>query len=84
MRTFFGMILGAALTLGGAFVYDSMQTGTRADGAVERPMVNWDVVGKNAGNWASRVQAFISQMIGSKPASTPQTDSMDPPRPNPN
>jgi hypothetical protein len=39
MRLFFGIILGFALTVGGAYVAD------KASGA--QPMVNWDVVGKN-------------------------------------
>ena len=42
MRLLFGIILGCALTVGGAYVAD--QTSTRADA---RPMVNWDVVAKN-------------------------------------
>jgi hypothetical protein len=41
MRFFFGLILGVALTLGGAYVVD-MNAGPGA-----RPMVNWDVVAKN-------------------------------------
>lgn len=95
MRTFFGILLGALLTLGGAYVYDSVNAGTRgADGVIERPMVNWDVVSRNAGQWTSRVQATISQLINSKPSSSPaqppappspaQTDTMEPPRPNAN
>jgi hypothetical protein len=40
MRLFLGLILGIALTVGGAYVTDS----TAAAGA---KMVNWDVVGKN-------------------------------------
>jgi hypothetical protein len=40
MRLFLGLILGIALTMGGAYVSDSMA----GDGA---KMVNWDVVGKN-------------------------------------
>jgi len=39
---FFGLILGCALTFGGLYVADSMNTGPNA-----RPMVNWDVVAKN-------------------------------------
>jgi hypothetical protein len=42
MRTFFGIILGCAITVGGAYVADNM---TSAPGV--RPMVNWDVVAKN-------------------------------------
>jgi hypothetical protein len=39
MRLFFGIILGFALTIGGAYVAD------KATGAPT--MVNWDVVAKN-------------------------------------
>ena len=42
MRLLFGMILGFALTVGGAYVSDTAKSGPDA-----RPMVNWDVVGKN-------------------------------------
>ena len=41
MRLLFGIILGIALTVGGAYVMDS----TAGDGAAR--MVNWDVVSKN-------------------------------------
>ena len=42
MRLLFGMILGAALTVGGAYVSDTAKSGPDA-----RPMVNWKVVGEN-------------------------------------
>jgi hypothetical protein len=50
MRLFFGIILGAALTVGAAYVYDNMVVGRSAAAATssQRPMVNWDVV---ADNW---------------------------------
>ena len=41
MRLFFGIIIGIALTVGGAYVADSMA------GAGAARMVNWDVVSKN-------------------------------------
>ena len=45
MRLLLGMILGAALTVGGAYISD---TATKpAPGAESRPMVNWDVVARN-------------------------------------
>jgi len=53
MRMLLGMILGALLTIGGAYIYDSGH-GTVAAGdtttgsattTASRPMVNWDVVG---------------------------------------
>ena len=40
MRFIFGMIIGGALTVGGAYVLD------RTSGVGE-PMVNWNVVAKN-------------------------------------
>ena len=42
MRLLFGIILGAALTVGAAYISDASKSGPDA-----RPMVNWDVVGKN-------------------------------------
>ena len=41
MRFFFGMIIGALLTVGGAYVADS-----RADPLQGGRMVNWTVVGE--------------------------------------
>ncbi|MBS0533219.1 MAG: hypothetical protein JSR72_04100 [Proteobacteria bacterium] len=53
MRLLLGMILGAFLTIGGAYIYDSGQGNTAAGDTTtgsantlaSRPMVNWDVVG---------------------------------------
>jgi hypothetical protein len=39
MRLFLGIILGCALTIGGAYVWDMT--------AGPQPVVNWDVVGKH-------------------------------------
>jgi hypothetical protein len=49
MRMLLGMILGAALTIGGAFIYDNWTARQSANATVElsRPMVNWDVVDEN-------------------------------------
>ena len=51
MRLFLGMILGAILTVLGAYIFDSMTTRpatTASESAVApRTMVNWDVAGKN-------------------------------------
>jgi hypothetical protein len=35
MRFIFGLIVGAALTIGGAFIHDTMQAGD------PKPLVNW-------------------------------------------
>jgi len=50
MRVFLGMILGAALTIAGAYSYDVLSgriSNTAAVATDERPMVNWDVVNSN-------------------------------------
>jgi hypothetical protein len=47
MRTLLGIILGGILTVGGAYLYDSHHALAAANtqASVERPLVNWDVVG---------------------------------------
>jgi hypothetical protein len=50
MPVFLGMILGAALTVLGAYTFDAFATGPSTSSnapAVQRTMVNWDVVGQN-------------------------------------
>jgi hypothetical protein len=42
MRLILGIILGAAITVGGAYLVDHSTASAAA-----RPMVNWDVVAKN-------------------------------------
>lgn len=46
MRLLLGIVLGALLTVGGAFLYDqhNATVATEASAAASRPMVNWDVV----------------------------------------
>jgi hypothetical protein len=44
MRFIFGLIVGCLLTVGGAYVADSMSPPA---GQQAKPMVNWDVVAKN-------------------------------------
>lgn len=46
MRLIFGIILGIALTIGGAYISDTA-TKSPTSGVDNRPMVNWDVVAKN-------------------------------------
>ena len=54
MRVLIGIILGAVLTIGGAYLYDSHTT--RAASA-QRPMVNWDVVGTKWNHLTERARA---------------------------
>ncbi len=42
MRILLGILIGCALTVGGVYIADH----TTTEGSA-RPMVNWDVVGKN-------------------------------------
>ena len=58
MRLILGIILGAVLTMGGAFLYDSHHA-TTADtrAAVEKPIVNWDVVSQKWGGLTARARA---------------------------
>lgn len=51
MRLLLGMILGALLTVGAAFISDSMTPS--ASGTESRRIVNWDVAGE-------RLQAFTA------------------------
>ena len=43
MRMLLGIIIGGLLTVGGAYVADSVSS----KDATAKPMVNWEVVGKN-------------------------------------
>ena len=63
MRVLFGIILGVALTVGVAFISDSLTTdsatttGSDTATVTHRPMVNWDVVGDNVRVAQERVRA---------------------------
>ncbi len=60
MRVLLGMILGALMTVTGAYFVDSMQTSSVATGPAaseHRTMVNWDVVGENWRSLKARAQS---------------------------
>ena len=59
MRLLFGIILGVALTIGGAYVADTSKSGPDA-----RPMVNWDVVGKNFDSLTIMVKQGWAKLTG--------------------
>lgn len=59
MRLIFGIILGAALTIGGAYIYD---TASKAPDA--RPMVNWDVVSKNTDSVITMIKHGWARLTG--------------------
>jgi hypothetical protein len=59
MRLIFGIILGSALTIGGAYIADSMDRS-----AVARPMVNWDVVTQNMDGLTELVRSGWKKIAG--------------------
>ena len=59
MRLILGMILGAALTIGSAYVYDTSSKGPDA-----RPMVNWDVVAKNTDSVVTMIKQGWAKLTG--------------------
>ncbi len=64
MRLLLGMILGAALTIGGAYVSDTASKS--GSGAESRPMVNWDVVGKNFDSVSAMIKQGWNKLTGDK------------------
>ena len=66
MRVFIGMILGAILTIFGAYLIDSYSAGPNMSAAqVENRMVNWDVVDRNWQSFKSRVQTEWTRLSSS-------------------
>jgi len=69
MRLFLGILLGIFITIAGAYVYDSMTTGSAATAAqaspgdVNRPMVNWDVVDHNWRAFQNRVRHTWTRLV---------------------
>ncbi len=58
MRVLLGIVLGAVLTIGGAYMYDSHRALATANASsVQRPLVNWDVVGSKWDRLAERARA---------------------------
>jgi hypothetical protein len=57
MRLILGIILGAALTVGGAYISDTA-------GAGAKPMVNWDVVAKNFDEVSAVTRAGWKKITG--------------------
>jgi hypothetical protein len=60
MRLLFGIIIGAFLTIGAAYVYDTATAPSLASTAQTlegKPMVNWDVV--NVQNTWNRLSAGV-------------------------
>jgi hypothetical protein len=58
MRLILGIIIGGALTIGGAYVSD------KSGAAGAQPMVNWDVVSKNVSNLTSLARDGWKKITG--------------------
>jgi hypothetical protein len=66
MRLLLGIILGAVLTVGSAFLYDSHHaTAMSAPSSVQRPLVNWDVVATKWGQLTARARAEWKRIASS-------------------
>jgi len=66
MRVLLGIILGGVLTVGGAYLYDSHNTlaATDAPASVQRPTVNWDLVGTKWEQLTHRARAEWTRVAG--------------------
>ncbi len=66
MRVLSGIILGAVLTVGGVYLYDSHRAlqAANAPASVQRPMVNWDVVGNKWQRLTDRARSEWLRVAG--------------------
>ena len=68
MRVLIGIILGAVLTVGGAYLYDSHAVpgaAATSSAGTQRPMVNWDVVGTKWNHLTERARAEWNRIASS-------------------
>jgi len=65
MRLILGMILGAALTVGVAYVSDTATKPT-TQGAETRQMVNWEVVRSNVDALTTMIKQGWNKLTGDK------------------
>ena len=64
MRFTIGILFGIFLTIGAAFLVDSLHSAPGPDQKEARRMVNWDVVGDNMRELSSDVQDAWSRLVG--------------------
>jgi hypothetical protein len=63
MRVILGVILGAALTIAGAYLYDSTHA-LATTSTAQRPMVNWDVVSTKWDHLQTRARTEWTRIAG--------------------
>ncbi len=66
MRVLFGIILGALLTVGGAYVYDSHNAlnAANAPASAQQSLVNWDIVGTKWQHLTERARSEWTRLAG--------------------
>lgn len=64
MRFVAGIIIGVLLTIGAAYVIDSVHTAPGPDGRQARGMINWDVVNTNMAEASTSVQDAWANLVG--------------------
>ncbi len=66
MRLLLGIILGGVLTVGGAYLYDlhNALAAGNAPASVQRPLVNWDVVGTKWQQLTERARSEWVRLAG--------------------
>ena len=66
MRVLLGIVLGALLTVGAAYIYEShnAMTALNEPNAIQRPLVNWDVVGHKWQRLTERARVEWNRVAG--------------------
>ena len=66
MRILLGIVLGAGLTIGGAYLYDSNRdvSATNSSPEIHRSLVNWDVVNAKWQHLTTRARAEWNRLAG--------------------
>lgn len=64
MRFITGLVVGVLLTVGTAYVVDSVRAAPGPDHAGNERMVNWDVVNTNMRGLSTSVQETWTKLVG--------------------
>ncbi len=64
MRILFGLVLGIILTVGAAYVTDSMRNTSGGEASAERPLVNWEVAHHDIESLSAMIQDGWARLTG--------------------
>ncbi|HUB65003.1 MAG TPA: hypothetical protein VL996_11285 [Methylocella sp.] len=64
MRIFLGIILGILLTVGAAYISDSVRNTSGGEGTFDRPVVNWDVLNHGIKTFSTMLQEGWVRLTG--------------------